>query len=287
MTRQARNWAAAAALLLLLAGGTLAFGQVTGTFAIFNAEAKNPNNVLDGGWVPQPTPTSTALVNSGTYSQMTLNWTAGAAPPVTGQTIKYASGGTGASSSCPAAGSGSYSAFSTPATGVGTATVTGNNISDWWCFEISANASNWSTDWLAFTPARRLFVATGLSLNNHTGGTVGQIEQLDTIAITFNQPPSDPGTTTVSTTTSSITIGGVGTISGGNLVVGANRNYTGSSSSVTGNVLTIVINGGSGVTSHATTVTGSGTLTFGTFTSSGGTNLCTAAACALTSSSDF
>jgi len=285
VNRQARRWAAAAALLLLVAGGALAYGQTSGTFAIFTAETENPNAVFQGSWIPPIATTTSALVASGSFNQVSLSWTLGTIPPsgnpITGYSVEYADGLSGASASC-----GSYGAFSTPASSP--TSVTGTNISDWWCFRVHAtSATVWTSAAMALTP-RRLFVPINTVALSNTGGTAGSIEQLDQIAITFNQTPSSPGTITVSASTAgTITIGSVGTISG--LTIGANRSYTGSTTSVTGNTLTIVVNGGSGVTSHATTVGGlPGTFTGNSsFTSSGAQNLCSAAACTVQTSGAF
>jgi hypothetical protein len=281
--RRARRWAAAAALLLLVAGGTLAYGQASGTFAIFTAETKNPNAVFQGSWIPPIQSQASSLVNSGSYNQVQLSWSLGAIPssgnPITGYSLEYAPGGTSGSASC-----GTYGAFSTPSSSP--VSVTGTDISQWWCFRIHAtSATVWTSATVNFT-AQRLFVPTAVTFSN-TGGTAGWIEQGDTIAITFNQPPSNPGTITVSTSGSAdtITIGSLGTISG--MTIGSNRSYTSSTSSVSGNTLTITVNGGTGVGGHATTATGTGTFTGGSFTSSGGQNLCTAAACTVSTSGSF
>jgi len=283
VNRQARRWAAAAALLLLVAGGALAYGQTSGTFAIFTAETENPNAVFQGSWIPPILTPTSALVNSGSYNQVQLSWTLGPNPPsgnpITGYALEYADGLSGASASC-----GSYGAFSNPASSP--TSVTGTNISDWWCFRIHAtSATVWTSQTVAFTP-RRLYVPLSVVLNN-AGGTSGSIEKGDQIIITFNQPPSDPGTMTVSTSSSTITVGSVGTISG--LTIGASRTYNVSTTGVAGNVLTITIGASTnGITAHATTVTGlPRPFAFGSLTSSGGTNLCSAAACAVSTSGSF
>lgn len=284
MSRKARSWAAAAALLLLVAGGTLAFGQVTGTFAVFNAVNENPNNVLVGGWVPKPSVTGSA-VGASPYSTATLTWTPGSStnPPESGQTLQYANGGSGATASC-----GSYGPFSTPALGANSASVTGTQFTNWWCFQINSVDGNWSTDYVTFPPVR-LFVLTGVSFNNGSGLTANQIEAGDTISLTFNQAPSNPGTITVSTTqgtgTGTITIGGIGSVGG--LTIGGNRSYTNSTSNVATNTLTITIGGGQGVNGHSASFGGSGTFGIGSLTAAAGTNLCTAAACTVTTSGDF
>jgi len=271
VNRQARRWAAAAALILLVAGGALAFGQASGTFAIFTAETENPNAVFQGSWIPPIASTTSSLVTSGSFNQAQLSWTLGAIPssgnPITGYSLEYAPGGSGGSASC-----GTYGAFSTPASSP--VSVTGTDISQWWCFRIHAtSATVWTSATVAFTP-QRILVPTSVTLNNKTGQTVGTMESGDTITVSTS---SGAGT---------ITIGSLGTIS--NLTIGANRTYDASTSSVSGNTLTITIGAvGSGVSTHSTTVSGTGTFAGAAFTSSGGQNLCTAGACSVSTSGSF
>lgn len=284
MSRKARTRAAVAALLTLFAGGMLAFGRFGGTLAIFSAETENQNAVAQGSWIPPITSPSSSLVAGGSYNQAQLSWTLGTIPPsgnpITGYSLEYADGGSGGSASC-----GSYGAFSTPSSSP--VSVTGANIADWWCFRIHAtSASQWTSATQTFT-AQRLFVPTGVVFSN-AGGTAGSIEKGDTIAITFNQAPSNPGTMTVSTSSDAgtITVGSVGTITG--LTIGSNRTYDASTSSVSGSTLTITIGAtGNGVTAHSTPVSGTGTFTGGSLTASSGTNLCTAAACTASTSGSF
>ena len=133
----ARRWVAAAAMLLLVAGGALAYGQTSGTFAIFTAETENPNAVFQGSWIPPIASTTSSLVTSGSYNQVQLSWTLGTIPPsghpITGYSVEYADGGSTGSASC-----GSYGAFSTPSSSP--TSLTGTNISDWWCFRIHATS---------------------------------------------------------------------------------------------------------------------------------------------------
>lgn len=286
MSRKARTWAAAVAFLALVAGGALAYGQVSGTFAVFSAETENPNAVFQGSWIPQiQTPTST--LNGSPYSSTHLTWSLGTIPssgnPIAGYTLEYADGGSTGSASC-----GSYGSFSYPSgSGID---VTGNQIADWWCFRIHATSSTvWTSNTATFTPVR-LFTPINTVAFTEAGGTPGSIEKGDRIAITFNQAPSNPGTITVSTTSGTgngtITVGSLGTI--GSLTIGNNRTYDASTSSVAGTTLTITIGAtGNGVSAHSTPVSGTGTFTGGSFTSSGGTNLCTAAACTVATSGSF
>jgi len=272
---KARTRAAAAALVLLAAGSTLAFGQVTGTFAVFNAVSENQNNVLDGGWVPKPSGTSSAAATTSPYSTANLSWTPGANPPVTSQTLMYHDGGSGASASCPA--------------GANSASVAGTDTADWWCFEINSVDGNWTTDYVTF-PGVRIFVPTSVALAN--GTLAGYSYNGDTIAITFNQPPSNPGTVDVQVCTSGViqigsstcgSGGSYGTITG--LGFASNVSYPNSGSSVSGSTLTITLGGASFFGfSHMTDTTG----TFnagGSLTSSGGQHACTT--CTVSTSGGF
>ena len=291
MTRKARTWAAAAALLLLASGGALAFGKVTGTLAIFNAVSENQNNVLVGGWVPKPSGTGSSASTSSPYSTANLTWTPGANPPVTSQTLKYADGGSGSSASCPSAGSGSYGAFSTPAAGSNSASVTGNNIADWWCFEINSVDGNWTTDFVTF-PGVRLFVPTSIVFGP-TGTTSGQADNGDTITITANQTlPGSPGTIPVVVCSSGRieiwssacgTAGSIGEITG--LTITSNVSFPNSSTSVSGSTFTITLGGGS----TRDPVSGTGSFTAGPVAVSGsGQQACTATpACSVSSSGHF
>jgi hypothetical protein len=181
VSRKARNWAAAAAFVLLAAGGALTFGQVSGTFALFNAETKNPNAAFTGSWIP-PLSAATSVAAGSPYSQSTLSWTVGTIPssgnPITGYQLQYADGGSGGSASC-----GSYSNFSNP--GSSPTSVTGSNTTDWWCFQLWAtSATVWTSNTITFTPSR-LFVTTGYDQHNVT--TTRTAVTNDQIVLTYNE----------------------------------------------------------------------------------------------------
>jgi hypothetical protein len=195
VNRQARRWAAAAALILLLAGAALAFGQVTGTFAIFSAETENQNAVFNGSWIPAPS-AATSSLNGTPWATEHLAWTSGnsaASPspnPVTGQTIYYADGGAGASASC-----GSYSSFSTTTAAATTADVTGTNLSHWWCFEVfststaATTSGTWTSDVATFTP-RQILVPLTVTMVDNGGST--RMQTGDQVKIVFNQAVNVP-----------------------------------------------------------------------------------------------
>ena len=287
---EARRWVAAAALLVLVAGGALAYGQVSGTFALFTAETKNPNAVFQGSWIPQIQSTTSALVTSGSYNQVQLSWSTGTNPPsgnpITGYSVEYADGLSGASASCQ-----SYGAFSTPASSP--TSVTGTNISDWWCFRIHAtSATVWTSPTVAFTPLR-ILVPTSVTLNNKAGQTVGTMEAGDTITVNYNQAVSVSGTVTVNSCANTIVIGGacgasgsIGTITGFTTIAHfrtfANSTIGGSGTAT----LTITLAG-----NQTTTVTGGGTFTAGTgvvLNSNNAEGVCTAnPSCSAGSSGDF
>jgi len=305
VSQKARKRAAAVALVALIAGGALAYGQVSGTFAIFNAETENPNSAALGSWIPPPTLTSTAL-NGSPYATEHLVWVSGnstvmpgaAANPVTGQALLYADGGSAAAAVCPAAGSGSYASFTPSPVLTATSTtsdVTGTNVPDWWCWELQSTSTSattsgaWTSDYKAFTSAqsKRLFVLTGFSQNN-TGGTLDKAENGDQIVLTFNQNRGvigagngtvnvricNTGTILVSTAAigSCAVTPNIGAITG--QTISTNRNCTGSTTTGNGTTtltITLVACGGNSSVGAGTatfTVTGTG------LAATAGTNLC-------------
>ena len=307
MNRKARRWAAAAALILLVAGGALAFGQLSGTFAIFNAETENQNAVFNGSWIPAPSG-GTSSLNGSPYATEHLAWASGhsaATPspnPVTGQTIYYADGGTGASASC-----GTYGAFSTTTAAATTADVTGTNLSHWWCFEVystsaaATTSGTWTSGVTTFS-AVRIFVVTAFDQHNVT--TTNTARNGDQIVLTFNQNRGawnggngaalvrfcNTGKILISTsaTTCATTAPNLGTITGQTVATSMTCN----TSTTAGNgttTLTITLAGCS-----STSNIGAGTATFtptGTaLAASAGTNLCastSAPACTATTTDRF
>jgi hypothetical protein len=287
----ARRWVAAAALLLLVAGGALAYGQTSGTFAIFTAETENPNAVFQGSWIPPIASATSSLVTSGSYNQVQLSWTLGTIPssgnPITGYSVEYAPGGSAGSASC-----GAYGAFSTPASSP--VSVTGTDISQWWCFRIHAtSATVWTSATVAFTP-QRILVPSSVTLSNKAGQTAGTMEAGDTIKIIYDQAVNVGATVTVNSCTNTIVIGGscgatgtIGTITGFTTIAHAR---TFANSTITGSgttTVTITLVG-----AQTTTVTGGGTFTAsGTgvvLTSNTSEGVCSVSpACSAPSSGDF
>ena len=306
MTGKARRWAAAAALLLLVAGGALAYGQVSGTFAIFTAETENQNVKANGSWIPPASGTSSAA-NGSPYSTIHLAWTSGhsaAAPspnPVTGQTIYYADGGAGTTASC-----GSYGSFSTQTNVATTSDVTGTNVPDWWCFEVfstsaaATTSGTWTSDVVTFTP-RQLFVISTFDQHNVT--FTGSARTGDQIILTFNQNRGawngGNGTADVRFCTTgrvqiSTTNPACGTTPNFGVITGqtVSANTTCNTSTTAGNGTTTLTITLAGCTANATI--GAGTATFtptGTaLPATAGTNLCSSAAaptCTATTTDHF
>ncbi|MGH3001018.1 MAG: hypothetical protein ACRDNM_17130, partial [Gaiellaceae bacterium] len=197
MSRQARRWAAAAALTLLLAGGALAFGQVTGTFAIFTADTENPNAAANGSWIPAasaPGSGSNAVIGGTGNGQAVLNWTSGHSAgtpspnPVTGQAVAFLDGGSTASANC----TGTYGSPVALGFAITTDTLTGTPFTDWWCYEVystSTSSGNWTSDPYVLTAVRPL-VPTQVQF---AGNGDGNLSSGDTIVITFNQNVSLSG----------------------------------------------------------------------------------------------
>lgn len=297
MSRKARTRAAAAALLALAAGGILAFGQMSGTFAIFSAETENQNAVAQGSWIPGPTAGSISIGGTGN-SQAVMNWTAGgfaAAPspnPVSGQKILFADGGSGASASCPGG------TYSTTADTIGNGTtqsdsLTGSPFTDWWCYQVmSTSASNWTAGPSTFGAVRPL-VPTSVTFS---GNGNGNLDTGDSIVITFNQNVSlSGGPTGVCTdaTNNAIAIGystcaagtqgTVGTVTGFSFV----KRTGGIAATITavGNQITVVVTGSSkSVTTQAGEVFTAGSADVA---STGGWTACTVGACQPSPSGSF
>jgi hypothetical protein len=281
-----------AAAILLAAGYALATGAIPGVGAIFTAETANPNAVAQGGWIPAPSGAASSLDGS-PYSQEHLAWVSGhstpmpsGSNPVTGQTIEYADGGSGSSAGC-----GSYSAFTTVGATATTADLTGSDLADWWCFQVySTSAGSWTSGTVTFTPRRLFLPVQTVALAN--GILNGYAYNGDTIEITFNQAPSNPGTVSVEVCTSGVirigsnscnAAGSIGTISG--LSISANGSFTTSTSTVGGSTLTIKLGGSRFVFAR---VSGTGTFTAGTgATSSGGQHACSAPACSVATSGNL
>ncbi|MGH2936432.1 MAG: hypothetical protein ACRDL2_18230 [Gaiellaceae bacterium] len=283
---------------MLALGYALATGGVPGVGAIFTAETGNPNAAAQGGWIPAPSNPASSLDGS-PYSQVHLAWVSGhsttmpsGSNPVTGQTIKYADGGSGGSASC-----GSYSSFTTVGPTAMTADLTGSDIADWWCFEVySTSASSWTSPVATFTP-QRLLLATSVVFTNG-GKKNGQSDNGDTIVITANQPlPGAPGNIPVQVCGSGRieivssacgTTGSLGEITGLS-VTGGNVSYPTSATSVSGSTLTITLAGASNGTPGWDPVSGTGSFTAGSLAVSGsGQHACTASpACSVSTSGSF
>jgi hypothetical protein len=296
-----RRWVAVGALLLLVAGGALAYGQVSGTFAIFTAETENQNALAKGSWIPVPSGATSTNPTASPWITEHLAWTSGnstASPspnPVTGQTILYASGGSGTSASCPSIGS--YTSFKTEAANATTDNLTGSDVDNWWCFAVySTSASgttsgSWTSGSVTFT-ARRIFRATGLSQNDGSGTGTDIVGNTDMIVLTFNQNATLTGTihVRVCNANDNILIGtntinncnatpNIGTLAGQT----ESANLTCNTSSVSGSgttTLTITING---CGTFGTSNVGAGTSSFTpastgeAITSASGSELCTSA----------
>ncbi len=245
--RRARLRLAGFALALLVFGYSLATGGVPGVGAIFTADVENQGAAAAGGWIPAPSGLSIDVGGSAN-DQAALTWTSGASAaspspnPVTGQTLMYADGGSGASASC-----GSYS----PADTVGAATTTDSvgetPAADWWCFQmVSDSAGSWTSSAVDFPPIQ-LLVPISVTIAN--GGTAGKIDNGDTITITYNQNIKASGTTIAAHAckTQSIVIIGAGCTGTGSVgeidgfSIPANANFTASPFSISGATFTLTL----------------------------------------------
>jgi hypothetical protein len=288
---------AAAAALLLLAGGVLTFGQVTGTFAIFTADAENPGATAAGGWIPPPTGLSDQV--SGTNNnKVELDWTSGsqaAQPnpsPVTGQELDIADGGSGASPSC-----GTYAEVTTYGANKATTTDAGNGVptADWWCYQmVSTSATTWTSS-AAFPPFQLLVPVSVV----FSGDGDGILESGETITITFNQSVDagslsiDSGICQVKGNNGTVLLGYSGTCASDasysigkitSIKVTGTTGGTAASVSVAGDTVTITASAaGQTIASGDGTFVAADTVT----NASGATGACIAAACKVAPSGSF
>jgi hypothetical protein len=243
----APRWLAVAATLFLVAGGVLAFGQVSGTFAIFTADAENPGNLAAGGWVPPPTGLSD-VVTGGNNNKVELDWTSGSQAsqpnpnPVTGQELDIADGGSGASASC-----GAYTEVSTYGANKSTVNDGGTGVptADWWCYQMVSTTDGTWTSSAAFPPFQ-LLVPLSVTFS---GDGDGILESGETITITFNQPVAS----------SSLSIGsGICQVKGnsGSVILGYSGTCNGSASYAIGKITSIKVTGATGGTAATVNVAG-------------------------------
>jgi hypothetical protein len=304
VNRQARKWAAAAALLALVAGGALAFGQLSGTFAIFTAETENPNAVLNGGWVNPATSLTVSNYGNGGSVTFTVGNT-GTSPygAITGDQIIVDV--LGANGSCPATSS-SYATTGSQVSGspVSDAGSSGN-ATKYVCYGVRSYMNTWYADAFPSSAIQVGLIPTSFS-TSPSGSHSGQTDDGDTINVNFNQAiSSSVSGITVCVFTSASSTGGViligdtnncagtgdsvsiGKLTGLNIPTGgsnSNVKYGSSTASVINSGLTlhILLGGGGSGSGGRTNVSGTGTYT-GTgssvTSSSGGANQCTVSGC--------
>lgn len=257
MNHQVRRTAGVLAAIALLGGLVLAVGTVTGTLAVFSADAGNMNGVVAGGWIPAPSGLSDSVTGA-MNDQLQLSWTSGASAaqpspnPVSGQQLQIADGGSGATASCGAYGN-EGSALSAAATSV---TDGGGSVpvANWHCYQmVSLSSGSWTAS--AEFPAIRLLVPISVVFG---GNGNGKFESGETITITYNQdvaaPSINKGVCQVKGTSANgvIVIGFTGTCSasagyGIGKITGITVGKTGSTAasvSVSGPVVTITATGG-------------------------------------------
>jgi hypothetical protein len=315
VSRRARIRAAAVAAVALAIGLAFATGAVRGAWASFQAESQNTATVA-GGWLPVPAGTGIAIGGTGNSQAVmtwTLSWTGTGSNPANGQAVLYADGGSASSASCPA---GTYTTTAATIANVTTLTssLTGSNLTDWWCFQVQTTSTSYPT-WIGapatFSAVRPLVPTSVTTCGSGCGSNSGQIEQGDKITIHFNsdqnQAVSYSGSSVAicayaGTGTGVLVIGDANVAAPGNnnnncggsgaadtatigkitnITVGAKRLFFGSTVSASGSTLVITVGtaGGSG-TSSRTSVSGTGSYTGAGSTvtaTTGGWSQCTTA----------
>jgi hypothetical protein len=280
VSREARTRAAAAAAIALVVGGTLAFGRVSGTFAIFTAETANPNAVFQGGWVNPATSLSASVSGYGA----SFTWTpgnTGSSPfgALSGQQLEGSD--QGATNSCSGAtyhGIGSALGASTGSTtDAESSSVNGH----YFCYVMRDFANAWYAD-ASFSPnpVQVGLVPTSVTID---GDGDKQPDDNDTITISFNQNVSITATSDICLEGSSNAIaigdggscsdpmnGSIGTLTGFTQV--KKTTDVAATISASGHTITVTV-----TASGSKNVTGNATFTAGTgvTSSSGGASACT------------
>lgn len=216
MTHQARIWAATAASILLVAGGVLAYGQTSGTFALFTADTQNPTAVFQGGWVAGPTGFSVPVASgNGEY----FTWTVGN-NGVAAQEVYFAD--QGATSNCTGASYSNSLYSGGTALGAAVATIDGANSGtssdvpaanqgDYICYQVRSTNNAWYTATNVGTAVQVGLVPTSFGSN-----APATIDKHTVFTINFNHPItySGSGTITITTTATTLTLPGIATVSG-------------------------------------------------------------------------
>jgi len=285
VSRKARNRATWAALFAFVVGVVLATGQLTGTFALFTAETENQNSAFAGDWVAVPTGLGAPSTPAGLGA--TLTWTH-ATHGVTGQEIWYADHGT--TNNCTGV---TYSGLVTGASLAATAnTITATSTpndqvpsgsnGNYVCYQIRSTHNAWYTS-ANFSVILVGLVPTSIAFN---GAGTGNMVSNNTFTVVFNQSFSySSGNITVTATVGNpgtVTLGALGTISGGNITKGGScANSTVTGSGTTTMVITLK-NCPTGANKIAVTAGVTGTYTgagAGVTSSTGGVSQCTTNNC--------
>jgi hypothetical protein len=285
VSRRARTRAAGAALMLFVAGAVLAFGQLSGTFALFTTDTENQNSVFAGDWVEAPSGLGTPTVSGLGAS---LSWTAGT-HGVTGQEIWYADNTT--TTNCTGVtyaglvtgASLSATTNSIGATGSPNDAVPSGDNGDNICYQIRSTHNAW------YTVANFAVIQVGLvPLTIAFSGTgSGNMLTNNIFTVTFNQSFTySSGNINVTATAGNpgtVSLGALGTISGGNITRGGT--CTGSTVGGTGtSTMTITLKScpNTGTTKIVVTAGGTGTYTgagSSVVSSTGSVSQCTKSNC--------
>lgn len=284
------------AALVLIAGAGLAAGALVG----FGADTQTKTSTYAGGWLDAPTALQPPAVSG--YGA-TLTWTPGT-HDLTGQALYGTDRGT--TSNCTGA------TYATQfATGLAkTLTTTTDNRGatangHWLCYQIQSTRGSWSTG-ANFSPVQVGLVPVGISVSDG-GGNTGQIENSDTITLTFNQNVSYSGASTISvcafqgsgtsgvillgdtgcgSATDAATIGSIGGLN----IPNNSRTYPSSTATATNNTVVITLGGAKSNPTGRTAVSGTGAFTYSgssILSTAGSAGVCVAANCTWSYSGGF
>jgi hypothetical protein len=259
MIRSALRRAATSTRLLVVGCLLFTVGVVGGTYASFNAEVDTQTATFAGGYVAAPTnPTLSASGYDGI-----LAWTTGTTG-VLNQAIyvQDRNGNDSCNNSYATTVSTTEPSTESTYTDTGRASDTSLN-GDYFCYEIDSTYNGWDNP-TTVGPLQLGLVPVSVSVSN--GGTSGDIDDGDTITVTFNQNLTllVSGSIQVQACSNNgqVRIGDsncsgfedFGILQG--LTIGATAKFNNSTIDVSGNTVVVTLNSGG----HSTSVSGSATF---------------------------
>ena len=187
--------AATSRRLLVLAALLFTVGPAGGTWAYFSAQTETQQSTFAAGWIGAPTGLSApAVAGDGAM----LNWTTAATHGAASEAIYATDFGTTMPADCSTATYTTPFLTSIPAGNTAANPDRGSGDSgNWICYQVRGVSGNWFTGAKFSGPLQVGLVPTGISVNDQGNGANSKFNDGDSITISFNQPVSYSGLTTI------------------------------------------------------------------------------------------